>query len=99
MSEFKTVFEDLQRVFQEATKEREHRPLDQSKLSHECGWVLYEREQMHTAVSRWRQQLGLGPVSLPEVERAERLACGHSDYYRKFPLYCAELAVGRTARP
>ena len=34
------------------------------------------------------------PVAMEQVAMAESMAVGHSDYYRKFPLYCARLVMG-----
>lgn len=58
------------------------------------AWVHYEREQMTTAVNAARTNRGLEPVTLEDVARVERMACGHVDYFQKYALYCAELAIG-----
>lgn len=58
------------------------------------AWVHYEREQMTTAVNAARTNRGLEPVTLVDVARVEQLAVGHVDYFQKFALYCAELAIG-----
>lgn len=38
------------------------------------------------------QEAGNSSVTLEDVVRAERSACGHTDYHRKFSMYCSELA-------
>lgn len=59
----------------------------------ELGWVAFERDTMFDAVTRERAKLGKGPLPMKEIERVERMAVGHSDYSRKFALYCAELVL------
>lgn len=59
----------------------------------EVAWVIFERDTMFDAVTRERAKLGKGPVAMTEVQRVETMACGHSDYGRKFALYCAELVL------
>jgi hypothetical protein len=54
-------------------------------------WMLFERQTMLDAVNAERAARSRPPVSMAEIERADRLASGHSDYSRKFALYCAEL--------
>jgi hypothetical protein len=57
----------------------------------ECAWARYERNRMHEKVNDLRADLGLPPLPLEDILRAERQAVGHSDYSLKFALYCAEL--------
>ena len=59
----------------------------------EPEWVLYERETMLSLVNEQRAKDGKPPINREELLRAERTACGHVDYSRKFALYCAELAL------
>ena len=54
-------------------------------------WILAERQAMHQRVNDIRASRGLPPIDIAEVERVEWSAVGHSDYSRKFSLYCAEL--------
>lgn len=64
------------------------------------AWVHYEREQMTIAVNAARTNRGLEPVTLADVARVEQQAVGHVDYFAKFALYCAELAIGvKNPRP
>ena len=59
----------------------------------EPEWVLAERQFMIQLTQETRKELGFPPVNESLILRAEVEALGHSDYYRKFPLYCAELAL------
>lgn len=54
-------------------------------------WIVDERAAMLTVVNVHRARAGKSSLSLVDVERVEGCACGHSDYARKFSLYCAEL--------
>jgi hypothetical protein len=58
------------------------------------GWVLFERQEMFAAVNRARAEQGRTAVPMDAVERVEQMACGHVDYFDKYTLYCAELALG-----
>ena len=89
------VHAGFREVLSEAMKERHLRP-DLVKLpdgSEECEWAAHERGAMHNEVNRVRKENGLPPATLEEVARREMWACGHADYYAKFALYCAELAL------
>ncbi len=58
-------------------------------------WVLYERERMFELVNEIREQQNLPAVTQEELfQKCEQQAVGHSDYVRKFALYCTELAMG-----
>lgn len=59
----------------------------------QVAWVVWEREQMHSAVNAEREALGLGPVPIAEVKAAEQQACGHSDYVDQFAWGCAGLVL------
>jgi len=92
--EFKAILADMGCVFQRAAAERKKRPDfkddDGIKVPE---WVLFERENVV------REERGLDPVSAEAVAKVEQMACGHVDYSTKYPLYCAELAVGRNVVP
>lgn len=62
--------------------------------SREWAWVLFERRAMFAEVNAARAERTLPPVAMADVERVERMACGHVDYFTKYSLYCAELALG-----
>jgi hypothetical protein len=77
-----------------AQAERHRRPdLIDGPDGPECEWTAYERGRMHEMVNAIRADRGLRPVPVEAIVRVERQAVGHSDYSRKFALYCAELAT------
>jgi uncharacterized protein YkwD len=59
----------------------------------EVAWAAYERAKVLEAVNQVRAEFHLPPVTAEDVFRAEQMAVGHSDYTKKFALYCAELAL------
>jgi hypothetical protein len=97
------LIKSFQGVFDAAAKERKKRqemvpdPLEPDWKV--FGWQLHEREQMHAAVNAERARRGLPPADITAIRRADGLAAGHVDYATKFPLYCAEVALGETPRP
>ncbi len=60
----------------------------------ELEWVAFERQAMLTAVNIERHTRGLPPATMAQIIRVENNAAGHVDYATKYPLYCAELALG-----
>lgn len=84
--------ERLLAAFRDEAGHRQSRPgIDAT--SGEPNWVLAERQRMLTEVNRIRRSAGADPVTLRDIEDAERPAVGHSDYASKFAFYCAELAL------
>lgn len=59
----------------------------------EPEWIVREREFMHQQVNIERATLHKTAVPITDIERVESMACGHSDYTRKFAIYCAELVL------
>ena len=78
-------------------QKRRHEPAMQELVSlgevSELRWVLHERAQMLRHVNKAREGVGRAPVSEAAVRSAERQAEGHSDYTRKWALYCADLIL------
>ena len=60
----------------------------------ELRWQRYELLGMLAAVNNERAALGKPPVDLAAIRLADGQACGHVDYARKFPWYCAEIVHG-----
>jgi len=56
-------------------------------------WMEMELRRMHEEVSRLRFEMGKSELPIEEVRKVECLAVGHSDYSRKFALYCVELVL------
>lgn len=95
------LFAHFKAVFSEASADRQARPdiVEDPITGHpQIAWYVHERAQMHAAINAWRTERGLTPVTERAVARAEQMACGHSDYYLKYALYCADLAVDGDAR-
>jgi hypothetical protein len=85
-------------VLRAAMSERDQRP-DEIVLddeTREFEWVLFERRKMFAEVNSARAERALPSVEMTSVARVEQMACGHIDYFEKFALYCAELALGVT---
>ena len=79
------VFEAILTRLSAETRRRDGRPLEE--------WILAERACVLAEVNRLRILRGAPPVNLADVERAERLAVGHSDYVRKFAHAAADLVL------
>lgn len=60
----------------------------------DATWVDVELDVMHHTVNCERSKRDLPDISRQVVKTVERFACGSTDYYSKFALYCAELALG-----
>lgn len=56
-------------------------------------FVHVEMIAMLDAVNTVRAEGGLGSLDLADIARVEQQASGHSDYWRKYTMYCAELAA------
>lgn len=91
-SDHRKAFFKLKDTLQTATGERSKRR-DFDTESGELGWVIFERQQMHSAVNKLRAKAGLAPVPIERIERAEMSASGHIDYVEKFALRCADLVI------
>lgn len=61
------------------------------------AWILAERECVMREVNRQRALLAYEPVGIAVVERAERMAVGHSDYLSKYAHVATDLVFRREA--
>ena len=59
----------------------------------ELEWITKEREFMLQQVNIERAGLHKNKKSMADIRRVETMAMGHSDYTRKFAIYCAELVL------
>ena len=84
------LVEWFEELLSNAQKER---PKRQAYVNREFAWVTYEREVMFDGVNSERAKLGYCPVTLAQLRVAENAATGHTDYVKKFALYCAELVL------
>ncbi|WP_341719883.1 hypothetical protein QQG74_09355 [Micromonospora sp. FIMYZ51] len=90
---------DLHRLLYAATYQRDSRwDVVDTRDGPETGWVVYERQVMHTAVNEIRANNGLPPVDMEVIEQADNGAAGRSDWMDRFVLRCAALAVGEEWR-
>ena len=80
---YKEVYEAIFAELDAETHLRKKRTVD--------AWILEERACVQREVNRLRALRGHPPISIADVERAERLAVGHSDYVRKYAHAAADL--------
>lgn len=69
--------------------------VQQAKRSQYAGttWIAAERDLMLRETNECRKGLDKSPLAIEQIMRVERMALGHSDYPKKFALYCAELVL------
>lgn len=80
---YKAIFEAIRAALVAETERRSKRTVTE--------WILAERACVLREVNRLRQQRGCGPVEISLVERAERMAVGHSDYISQYAHAAADL--------
>ena len=80
---YKPVFEAIRAKLNAETARRAKRAVK--------AWILAERECVMREVNYQRWLLTYDPVCITDVERAERLAVGHSDYIAKYAHAAADL--------
>lgn len=54
-------------------------------------WIAAEHDAMRNLVNDLRVERGLPLIDPRHIARAEQMAAGHSDYTKKYALYCADL--------
>jgi hypothetical protein len=81
--EYRPVFDAIRAKLNAETQKRGGRTVEE--------WILAEREAVMREVNRQRYLLAYKPVGISQIERAERLAVGHSDYVSKFAHAAADL--------
>ena len=80
---YKPVYEVIRAKLVLETERRPGRALEE--------WILAERKCVLHEVNHQRRLLAYAPVKIEDVERAERTACGHSDYVSKYAHAAADL--------
>ena len=80
---YKPVYEAIRAKLVAETERRPGRTVE--------AWILAERECVMRAINHQRSLLALDPVGIATVERAERMAVGHSDYVSKYAHAAADL--------
>jgi hypothetical protein len=89
VSHYKPIYEAIRAKLVAETEHRKKRSLE--------AWILAERECVMREVNRQRDLLAYDPVGIAVVERAERLAVGHSDYVTKYACAAADLVFRKEA--
>lgn len=89
MSPYKPVYEAIRAKLVAETELREGRSVEE--------WILAERECVMRAVNHQRDLLAYDPVGIADVERAERMAVGHTDYVSKYAHAAADLVFRKEA--
>ena len=85
MSQYKPIYEAIRAELAAETERREGRSVD--------AWILAERQCVLRAVNQQRKLFAFDPVSITDVERAERMAVGHVDYVSKYAHAAADLVL------
>jgi hypothetical protein len=85
VSHYKHVFETIRATLNAETERRAKRTVE--------AWILAERDCVLREVNRQRGLLAHDPIGIADVERAERLAVGHSDYIAKYAHAAADLVL------
>lgn len=83
MIDYRPVYEAIRAKLSAETAVRAGRSVEE--------WILAERECVMREVNRQRGLLAYDPVGIGVVERAERMAVGHSDYVSKYAHAAADL--------
>lgn len=92
------LYDRMKQVLSDAMRERDQRMhVGDFGDGYETCWAHYERYLMLAAVNLARAEQGHEPVTVDVVKRVEQMAIGHVDYFAKFTLYCAELALDESA--
>ena len=81
--DYKPVCEAIRAKLSAETERRTERTIKE--------WILAERECVMREVNRQRALLAYDPVGIAVIERAERLAVGHSDYVSKYSCAAADV--------
>ena len=83
MNDYKPLYETIRVTLAAETRRRGKRTVE--------TWILAERECVMHEVNRQRALRAYDPVTIADVERAERMAVGHSDYVSKYAHAAADL--------
>ena len=83
--DYKLVYEAIRMKLAAETCRREGRSIE--------AWILAERESVMREVNHQRALRAFDPIGIAAIERAERLAVGHSDYVSKYAHAAADLVL------
>jgi hypothetical protein len=82
---YKALYETIRAALDAETRHRDTRAVE--------AWILAERECVLREVNRQRVLRTYDPITVADVERAEHLALGHSDYISKYAHAAADLVL------
>ena len=88
-SHYKPVYEAIRAKLAAETARRAGRTVEE--------WIVAERECVLREVNHQRGQNACEPVDIAAIERAERMAVGHSDYVSKYAHAAADLVFRKEA--
>ena len=96
-TDYKAIYEMIYQALIAETELRGQRRREARSANKppEEAWILGERERVMREVNRLRKLLGYTLVDISTVERAERMAVGHSDYISKYAHAAADLVLRR----
>jgi len=91
MNDYKPLYEAIRATLDAETRYRGKRTVE--------AWILAERECVLREVNQQRELRAYDPVTLADIERAERLALGHIDYISKYAHAAADLVLCKEGWP
>lgn len=91
MNDYKPLYEAIRAELNAETRHRDKRTVE--------AWILAERECVLREVNHQRGRRAYDPVTVTDVERAECLALGHSDYVSKYAHAAADLVLCKEGWP
>lgn len=101
-----TVFEHLHALLVSEQALRPHRRGTDTPCLDALGrdivtleWIAAEHNAMRNAVNDLRVERGLPVIFGDRIARVEQMAAGHSDYTKKYALYCADIVFDIETRP
>lgn len=89
LDNYKQIYETIRADLVAETTHRKERATEE--------WIVAERKCVLHVINRLRAQSDYAPVGLEAVERAERMAVGHSDYLSKYAHAAADLVFRKDA--
>ena len=90
VSRYKPIYEAIRAKLVAETARRAGRTVEE--------WISAERECVLREVNHQRGQIACEPVDIATIERAERMAVGHSDYVSKYAHAAADLVFRKETR-
>lgn len=86
---YKAVYEAIRAKLNAETERRKRRSVE--------VWIIAERHCVLSEINHQRALRSYNPIGIADVERAERMAVGHSDYISKYAHVAADLVFRKEA--